>query len=224
MKLFICIIFFFINSLCAAQNVGINSTGAIPNNSAELDLNTGNNFASPNGKGLIIPNIALTSATDAATIGTGNVTGMLIYNTSTAGAQPNNVTPGYYYWNGAMWIRYTDNNFYTYSQTTTLFGLTNTLKTITVTTQAGDNVALRGEFDFNKSTSSYVAVGIERNGIEIHEIAVLTNNNADNSAHVQWVDVNPGAGVQTYRLRYKIPAGAFNTIYGSSLHAIILKQ
>jgi hypothetical protein len=31
--------------------------------------------------------------------------GLLIYNTATAGTAPNNVTPGFYYWNGTSWIR-----------------------------------------------------------------------------------------------------------------------
>ncbi len=29
--------------------------------------------------------------------------GLIVYNTATAGASPNNVVPGYYYWDGAKW-------------------------------------------------------------------------------------------------------------------------
>jgi hypothetical protein len=32
-------------------------------------------------------------------------TSLLVYNTATAGAAPNNVTPGYYYWDGVKWLR-----------------------------------------------------------------------------------------------------------------------
>ncbi len=32
-------------------------------------------------------------------------TGLLIYNSATAGSAPNNIVPGYYYWNGTMWIQ-----------------------------------------------------------------------------------------------------------------------
>ncbi|MFL5752372.1 MAG: hypothetical protein ACJ76F_03120 [Bacteroidia bacterium] len=90
----------------SAQNVGINSTGGTPNSSSILDMNTGNTFTSPNGKGVIFPNVALTGNTDATTIGTGNVTGMMIYNTATVGAVTSStaVSPGYYYWNGAKWV------------------------------------------------------------------------------------------------------------------------
>ncbi len=86
-----------------SQNIGINTTGATPDPSTILDLNTGNTFTSPNGKGLLIPNIALTGATDAVTIGS-PATSLLIYNTATAGVSPNNVAPGYYYWNGVKWV------------------------------------------------------------------------------------------------------------------------
>ncbi len=82
-------------TLVFSQNIGINTTGGVPNTSAILDLNTGNAYASPNGKGLLIPNIALTSATDAITIGS-PATSLLVYNTGTGGLAP----AGYYYNSG----------------------------------------------------------------------------------------------------------------------------
>jgi hypothetical protein len=78
-----------------AQNVGINSTGATPSASSMLDVESTN-------KGVLIPRIALTDATDVATIAS-PATSLLIYNTATAGASPSNVVPGYYYWDGAKW-------------------------------------------------------------------------------------------------------------------------
>ncbi len=68
-----------------AQNIGINPTGALPNNSAMLDVSSTN-------KGVLYPNINLTSNTDAVTI-TSPATGLMVWNTNTAmpcGA-------GYYY-------------------------------------------------------------------------------------------------------------------------------
>ena len=35
---------------------------------------------------------------------------LLLYNTATAGVSPNNVTPGYYYWDGAAWVRLAGGN------------------------------------------------------------------------------------------------------------------
>lgn len=68
-----------------AQNVGINTTGAAPNSSAMLDVSATN-------KGVLIPQVSLTSLTDATTI-SAPATSLLVYNTNTAlsgGA-------GYYY-------------------------------------------------------------------------------------------------------------------------------
>ena len=82
-------------TLCA-QSVSINPTGNPPNSSAMLDVNSAN-------KGLLIPRINLTGSNDVATIST-PANSLLIYNNATAGTSPNNVVPGYYFWNGVKWI------------------------------------------------------------------------------------------------------------------------
>lgn len=79
-----------------SQNIGINPTGATPDASAMLDVSATN-------KGLLIPRVALT-ATNAAAPVTSPLTSLLVYNTATAGTVPNNVVPGYYYWNGSAWV------------------------------------------------------------------------------------------------------------------------
>jgi Chaperone of endosialidase len=85
----------------AAQNIGINN--AAPNASAVLDVTSAN-------KGLLIPRVALTASNVAAPVAS-PATSLLVYNTATAGAVPNNVTPGYYSWNGIFWDRLlTDRN------------------------------------------------------------------------------------------------------------------
>ena len=80
-------------SAAMAQSVGINSDGTSPNSSAMLDVKSTT-------KGLLIPRVALTGSTDVATVTT-PATSLLIYNTATTG----DVTPGYYYYNGAAWLR-----------------------------------------------------------------------------------------------------------------------
>ncbi len=81
----------------SAQNIGINTTGATPDASAILDLVGAD-------KGLLVPRVLLT-ATNSALPVTAPATSLLVYNTATAGVVPNNVTPGYYYWDGAVWVR-----------------------------------------------------------------------------------------------------------------------
>ena len=75
-----------------SAQVGIGNT--TPNGA--LDITSTNN-------GLLIPRIALV-ATNIATVVTPTVS-ELVYNTATSGLGAVQVTPGYYYWNGAMWVR-----------------------------------------------------------------------------------------------------------------------
>lgn len=58
-------------------------------------------------KGFLPPRVALTAANVFTPItGTSSAAaGLLIYNTATAGSAPNNVVPGYYYWNGSAWVQ-----------------------------------------------------------------------------------------------------------------------
>ncbi|MBI2280539.1 MAG: hypothetical protein HYU68_07595 [Bacteroidetes bacterium] len=84
--------------VCSAQNIAINATGATPNASALLDIDA----APTNDKGLLIPRVSLTQTTSNAPIGAGIATSLLVYNTATI----NDVTPGYYYWGGAAWVRF----------------------------------------------------------------------------------------------------------------------
>ncbi|MGZ3862816.1 MAG: hypothetical protein ACXVPN_10430 [Bacteroidia bacterium] len=72
------------------QNVGINATGNAPDNSAMLDVSAAN-------KGLLIPNVSLSSTTDAATIAS-PATSLLVYNTNASISGGSGV--GYYYNSG----------------------------------------------------------------------------------------------------------------------------
>lgn len=75
--------------------VGIGTT----NPNAALNVTSTND-------GVLVPRVALTSLTDAVTVLTLQDS-ELVFNTATAGVPPNNVTPGYYYWNvtGNTWVR-----------------------------------------------------------------------------------------------------------------------
>ena len=77
---------------------GIGTT--TPNASAKLEV-------AATDKGFLPPRVALTAANVFAPItGTAaSAVGLLIYNTGTAGTAPNNVIPGYYYWNGTSWVQ-----------------------------------------------------------------------------------------------------------------------
>jgi hypothetical protein len=54
-------------------------------------------------KGFLAPQVALTALNVAGPV-TAPATGLLVYNTATAGTSPNNVVPGFYSWNGTQWV------------------------------------------------------------------------------------------------------------------------
>jgi hypothetical protein len=88
--------FLIVNAFHLSAQTGIGTT--TPNASARLEI-------AATDRGFLPPRVALTAAnTFAPIIGTAaSAVGLLIYNTATSGTAPNNVTPGYYYWNGSSW-------------------------------------------------------------------------------------------------------------------------
>ena len=85
-------------SFSTLAQTGIGTTN--PNASAKLEI-------AATDKGFLPPRIALTASNVFAPItGTSSAAaGLLIYNTASAGTAPNNVVPGYYYWNGTAWTQ-----------------------------------------------------------------------------------------------------------------------
>jgi len=81
-------------SLIVDNGAGLGINIPAPNASAILDITS-------NGKGLLIPRIALVSITDAVTIPT-PATSLLVYNTNAAMTGGG---LGYWFWNGATWIQ-----------------------------------------------------------------------------------------------------------------------
>src|SRR5690554_4867029 len=99
---------------------------AQPNQSAQLDITSSD-------KGVLIPRIALTSATQQLQTTVANQTSLLIYNTATVAAE--SLTPGYYYWDSNKWNRIVkDDEVPATVNTTANNGLTKT----------GNNIALGG--------------------------------------------------------------------------------
>ncbi|HBR54150.1 MAG TPA: hypothetical protein DEA82_08160, partial [Flavobacteriaceae bacterium] len=79
-----------------------------------------------------MPKIALTGTDDTSTITPSPTTGLLVYNTASAGSPGNEVVPGFYYFNGASWRRfYTQGYTLLYDQTSeATASTTNTTYTI----------------------------------------------------------------------------------------------
>ncbi|GBL34761.1 hypothetical protein EMGBS15_03560 [Filimonas sp.] len=86
---------FLISGFSSFAQVGIGTT--TPNASAKLQVDATD-------KGFLPPRVSLLATNDVATIPS-PATGLLIYNTATAGTSPNNVTPGFYFYDGSKWQR-----------------------------------------------------------------------------------------------------------------------
>lgn len=84
----------FLTSITFAQ-IGVGTS--TPNASAMLDVTS-------TSKGFLQPRVALTGTTDTATIAS-PATGLMVFNTATAGSGAAAVTPGVYYHNGTAWQR-----------------------------------------------------------------------------------------------------------------------
>lgn len=93
MKKFSIIALFYSTIIFGQVGVGTDT----PNASAMLDVTS-------TSKGFLQPRVALTGTTDAATV-TSPATGLMVFNTATAGSGATAVTPGVYYHNGTAWQR-----------------------------------------------------------------------------------------------------------------------
>lgn len=103
-------VLFFICGQQVISQVGINTS--TPASGALLDITDTNG-------GFLTTRVALTGTDDTTTITPSATTGLLVYNTVTAGVLPYQVTPGFYYWDGVQWrriynqgytLRYTQSN------------------------------------------------------------------------------------------------------------------
>lgn len=86
-----------LSPFAALSQVGVNTV----NPNAMMDITSTNN-------GLLIPRVALLSATDNTTVvnpqGGALITSTLVYNTTPSGVSPDQVIAGFYYWNGSRWV------------------------------------------------------------------------------------------------------------------------
>jgi hypothetical protein len=124
MKIVFKIAFFLLFPFLVNAQTGIGTT--TPNASAKLDVTATD-------KGFLPPRVALTASNAAGPIPS-PATGLLVYNTATAGIVPNNVIPGYYFWNGSAWINFigstTANTLTGTGTTSTLSGFGATIRSI----------------------------------------------------------------------------------------------
>ena len=201
-------IFFLICSIITIHlnaQTGIGTTA--PNPSAKLDVYATN-------KGFLPPRISLSGTLDVSTIAT-PATGLVVYNTATAGVTPNNVIPGYYYYDGTKWNQLVDqsslNSFsgyvpnYAQSNSSKVTNVTTNGTTIvsqTITT-SGRPVQIIATGDANPLTSGgWCVLQLYRDGTAIgKKLQAESSSSNENIPYcLNFID-NPTAGTYTYSVK-----------------------
>jgi hypothetical protein len=204
-NIFFILFILFVANIAKAQT-GIGTT--TPDASAKLEI------SSPN-KGFLPPRVSLTATNSPSPI-TSPANGLMVFNTVTAGISPNQVVPGYYYWDatGLQWV----------SLSTTVGNVQNqAIYRSTSNTSAGqaitswnarfNNIA-SGDLNFNLSTFTL------SNGIYKIEWALpFQSSNTYNSMQLQ--ELLSGGSWGTFRSDggYANLANGGGTDYGGGTYA-----
>ncbi len=192
---------------------GIGTTS--PHVSAKLEVAATN-------KGFLPPRVALTGTNDLLTIAT-PATGLVVFNTATAGTTPNNVLPGYYYYDGTKWNQLVDqgslNSFSgfvpNYAQSNASSVTKSAVGDIVISqsiTSSGRPIQIIVTGDANpQSSGAWVQLQLFRDGTAIgKKIQAESSSSNENVPYcLNFID-NPTAGTYTYTARITaIGGGSF---------------
>ena len=194
--------------------------------------------------GILVPRVSLGDIITAAPVvnpqGGALVAGTLVWNTATAGTFPNNVIPGFYYWNGSIWISVTGAAANSWSLTgnggtnggTTVLAGTNFIGTVDAQNMdIRTNNAFRGRFsalgEFLLGTLNTAFVGDLLSAVANSSFPWAVNGYTDqsNGGGVSGTCTNTSGGVGVYGETANAPgAGVFGVanvsngtgVYGTS--------
>lgn len=198
---------FIIGMLFSIQVIAQTGIGTTtPHASAKLDVTSTD-------KGFLPPRIALLSTSDVATI-VSPANGLIIYNTATAGTTPNNVIPGYYYWDGSKWNGLVDQgalNAFSgyvpnYAQSNASSMSTGTVGAVIVSqtiTTSGRPIQIIATGDANPSSNGWCQLQLYRDGTPIGKKLQAESSSANENIPycINFID-NPTAGTYTYSVRF----------------------
>lgn len=190
----------FSNSINAQVGIGTTS----PASSAQLDVTSSS-------KGFLPPRIALGSINDVSTISS-PATGLTIFNTATAGTSPNDVTPGYYYYNGTNWQRLLNPSGIIFKKSILVNSVAPSSSisgqsTITAWsgsyTGSGGTVEIRANFTaWTTSATASRTFKLLRDGTEIDNVSFYFNQNSVHTTMPELVAIiNNESGSHTYAVQ-----------------------
>ena len=203
---------FIVFAINLSAQTGIGTT--TPHASAKLEISATN-------KGFLPPRIALLSTTDVATITT-PATGLVVYNTNSAGSTPNTVVPGYYYWDGTKWNGLVDQGALqsfsgyapNYAQSNASSVTRNTIGDIVVSqsiTTSGRPIQIIATGDANpQAAGAWVQLQLYRDGTAIgKKLQVESSAVNENVPYcINYID-NPAAGTYTYSVKLASGGNSF---------------
>lgn len=168
-----------------SQNIGISANGSDPATSAGLDVDFNN-------KGILIPRVSLVAVNSASPITSPEIS-LMVYNTATSGISPNNVTPGFYYWNGSIWLKLNATNTSSYTE-----------EDLRVTIDKGSNSAQLGSL--NGIPGPEIWFFRNGQGVEAMSFTVQMPHDWIEGTviypHVHWVPKTTGTGNVQWNLDY----------------------
>lgn len=222
--LFIVALFF---SMHLNAQTGIGTT--TPHASAKLEI-------SSNNKGFLPPRIALTGTNDVTTIAS-PATGLVIYNTATSGTTPNNVVPGFYYYDASKWNQLIDqsslNSFSgfnpNYAQSNASAVTKNSIGDIIVSqsiTTSGRPVQIIATGDANPANNgAWVQLQLYRDGTAIgKKVQAESSSSNENVPYcLNFIDNPTTPGTYTYSVRYVGGSGAFGFGESDGNHITLLE-
>ncbi len=216
---------FFSMQLFAQTGIGTTS----PHASAKLEI-------SSNNKGFLPPRIALTGTNDITTIAS-PATGLVIYNTATSGTTPNNVIPGFYYYDASKWNQLVDqsslNSFSgfnpNYAQSNASAVTKNSVGDIIVSqsiTTSGRPVQIIATGDANPANNgAWVQLQLYRDGTAIgKKVQAESSSSNENVPYcLNFIDNPTTPGTYTYSVRYVGGSGAFGFGESDGNHITLLE-
>ena len=211
-KQFVFCVAFIVFTINLSAQTGIGTT--TPHASAKLEVSATN-------KGFLPPRVALLSTTDVATITT-PATGLVVYNTNSAGSTPNTVVPGYYYWDGTKWNGLVDQGALqsfsgyapNYAQSNASSVTRNTTGDIVVSqsiTTSGRPIQIIATGDANpQAAGAWVQLQLYRDGTAIgKKLQVESSAVNENVPYcINFID-NPAAGTYTYSVKLASGGNSF---------------
>ncbi len=192
----------------ANDNVGLGTNA--PNLSAQMEMADIN-------KGLLVNRVTLSATNNAAPIAT-PATGLLVYNTATAGSGGTAVTPGFYYWDSTKWVALDGTNGRDWSlegnagtnPTTNFLGTTDNTDFVLRTNNTEQmRIANTGVVGIGNLPYTNVALRV-RNGAQPYGLVGETNSGGSSIYATQ-----AGSGVAIYGLNTGTNIGIFGDAINS---------